>query len=74
MKIISQGRTAHHKTEEFQCKKEKIIGKINEKYADLIVSEKNPFKKIMLILKKRKELRAKLNDLTSREILYSHSN
>ena len=68
--IIHNGREFYKNTKEYKRKKHKIIKKVNNEYDTLIKEEKNLFKKMSLILRKKNAIKKELEIIDSKAILF----
>lgn len=72
-KLIYQGKKAYENSKELRRKKYEIKKKINQKYSEKLSAEKNIFKKIKLLINKKRELKKELELVDSRNILFLKS-
>ena len=68
--IISSGRQTYILTDEYRNQVELIRNKLDLKYSPLVRNEKNGFKKLIVLLNKRIEMRRTINKLTSLDKMY----
>ena len=68
--IISTGRQSYKLTDEYRKQVESIRNEITLRYQDLERCEKNSVKKLMLLIKKRFEIRKAINKLNSPDKMY----
>ena len=69
-RIISTGRESFKLTDEYRKQVESKRNEITLRYQDLVRSEKNSVKKLMLLIKKRIEIRKAINKLISPDKMY----
>lgn len=69
-RIISTGRQSFKRSAEYRRQVESIRNEISSKYLDLESNEKNSFKKLILLIKKRYEIRKAINKLTSLDKMF----
>lgn len=69
-KIVSTGRQNIEKTEDYKKQTDVIRHEIELKYSELVKKENDIFKKTILILKKRLEIKKAINKLTSFDKMY----
>ena len=69
-KLIYQGIKSYKKSKEYKQKKHEIYKKINNKYRILINNERSFIKRFLLFIKKKKELRNKLDKIDAKHILF----
>lgn len=71
IKLIDTGMDEWEYTDEYKSKVNKIITEVTEKYSAVLASENNWFKRLIIKLRRARDIRKRINELSSLKNLHA---